>query len=62
MVLDSAQQFKPVAPEPFSLKEGSEFKRQLDEVYEVGKNLTKEQTDIAKFWIVIRMFLIIADM
>ena len=50
MVLDSARQFKPKEPEPFDLQEGSEFKRQLEEVYEVGKNLTDEQVEIAKFW------------
>lgn len=50
MVIDSAAQFEPKDPEPFSLEEGSEFKRQLDEVYEVGVNLDDEQLEIAKFW------------
>lgn len=50
MVLDSAKQFKPVDPDPFSLEKSSKFYKQLVEVYEVGKSLSEEQTDIAKFW------------
>lgn len=50
MVLDSAKQFEPIDPEPFSMDKTSEFYRQLIEVYEVGKNLSPEQTEIAKFW------------
>ncbi len=50
MVLDSANQFAPVPPLPFSMEEGTEFYTQLKEVYEVGKSLDTEQTDIAKFW------------
>lgn len=50
MVLDSARQFKPKAPEEFSLEKNSEFYRQLIEVYEVGNNLDEEQTEIAQFW------------
>ena len=50
MVLDSAHQFKPIDPVPFDLDPGSEFYRQLKEVYDVGKNLDDEQTAIAQFW------------
>lgn len=50
MVLDSARQFKPKEPEAFSLTEGSSFHKQLQEVYEIGKNLTDEQVEIAQFW------------
>lgn len=50
MVLDSARQFKPKEPEEFSLEKGSEFYRQLQEVYNVGNELTDEQVEIAKFW------------
>ncbi len=50
MVIDSAGQFEPTDPEEFNLEEGSEFHRQLVEVYEIGKNLDEEQTDIAEFW------------
>ena len=50
MVIDSAEQFEPVDPEEFSLEEGTEFHRQLMEVYEIGKNLDSEQKEIAEFW------------
>lgn len=50
MVIDSAEQFEPIDPEAFSLEEGTEFYRQLIEVYEVGKNLDKDQKEIAEFW------------
>ncbi len=50
LVIDSANQFVPVDPEEFSMEEGTEFYRQLIEVYEVGNGLDEEQTDIAQFW------------
>lgn len=50
MVLDSARQFEPKEPEPFSMDKDSEFYRQLIEVYEIGKGLDNDQADIAKFW------------
>lgn len=50
LVLDSAQQYKPIPPTPFSNEEGSPFYMQMMEVYETGKNLTDEQEEIAKFW------------
>lgn len=50
MVLDSAAQFRPAAPPPFDTNPGSEFYQLAKEVYEVGNNLTEEQTLIANFW------------
>jgi len=50
LVIDSAQQFKPAPPTPFSLEEGSQFYNEMMEVYETGNNLTDEQEEIAKFW------------
>ncbi len=50
MVLDSANQFAPLPPIPFSLDEQSTFYKQLYEVYDVGVNLNDEQLNIAKFW------------
>lgn len=50
LVIDSAGQFEPIDPEAFSLDEGTEFYQQLIEVYEVGKNLDKDQKEIAEFW------------
>lgn len=50
LVLESANQFSPKAPLTFDLTKGSPFQKQLQEVYEVGDNLTPEQIEIAKFW------------
>ena len=49
-VIDSAQQFTPPMPTPFDLTKGSDFYKEIIEVYEVKKNLDKEQTEIASFW------------
>ena len=49
-VLDSAAQFKPEPPHPYSLEPGSPFRREVDEVYVVGRDLTPEQRAIASFW------------
>jgi hypothetical protein len=48
--LDSAQQFKPVPPTPFSTDKKSLFYREALEVFDIGKNLTAEQNEIAFFW------------
>ncbi len=50
MVLDSPQQFTPPLPTEFSLDKNSTFYAETMEVYEVGKNLNKEQKEIAQFW------------
>lgn len=49
-VLDSASQFKPAPPLPFSTEDGSPFFREVREVYEVAATLTDEQREIAAFW------------
>ncbi len=49
-VLDSAAQFKPLAPPPFSTEKGSRFYNLADQVYQTGKNATQEQKEIAMFW------------
>lgn len=49
-VLDSANQYVPSPPTPFSLDKESKFYEELIEVYETGKNLTEEQSAIAEFW------------
>jgi hypothetical protein len=48
--LDSADQFVPDPPAPFSTEKGSSFFNQLEEVVTVSKNLTTEQKAIAGFW------------
>jgi len=50
MVLDSAAQFMPARPPSYSADTGSVFSRSAREVYSIGKNLTQEQKDIARFW------------
>lgn len=49
-VLDSAAQFKPEPPHPYSAEPGSAFRQEVDEVYEIGRTLTEEQRAIAAFW------------
>ena len=48
--LDSAGQFAPLPPAPFSRDPSSSFYKQMNEVYEVTRNLTDEQRAIASFW------------
>ena len=49
-VLDSASQFAPLPPVPFSKEKSSAFYKQMAEVYEIVKNITPEQKQIANFW------------
>lgn len=48
--LDSAAQFSPAPPTPFSKETSSEFYKLMREVYDFKNNLTSEQRDIANFW------------
>lgn len=48
--MTSADQFKPVPPVPFSTEKDSDFMKALNEVYEVTRELTSEQKEIAAFW------------
>lgn len=53
--IDSAQQFKPVPPPEFSMDEGSDFYKELKEVYDVGNKIAEdgdasEEMQMAKFW------------
>jgi hypothetical protein len=49
-VLDSASQFRPRPPVPFDMAEGSPFRAQVTEVYEIGSDLSAEQRAVAAFW------------
>ncbi len=49
-VLDSASQFIPDPPTKFNKDKNSAFFKEVMEVYETGKNLTPEQSEIAGFW------------
>jgi hypothetical protein len=48
--LDSATQFVPVPPVPFSKDSTSEFYKLMKEVYDIKNSLTNEQIEIASFW------------
>lgn len=50
LTLDSAAQFKPVPPGPFSKEKGSAFYNLAHHVYTTTRDLTQEQQDIANFW------------
>ena len=54
-VIDSAAQFKPTPPPAFSMEEGSDFYKELQEVYEISNQITaegdeSEEIEIAQFW------------
>lgn len=49
-LLDSAQQFKPIAPTVFNIAKGTPFHKLLIEVYTTVKESNLEQKDIANFW------------
>lgn len=52
-VLDSASQFKPIAPPVFSMEKDSDFYKELLEVYETSNKITSDNSEevaIAKFW------------
>ncbi|KKN43649.1 hypothetical protein LCGC14_0701010, partial [marine sediment metagenome] len=53
--IDSAQQFKPAPPPKFSMDEGSDFYKELKEVYDIGNEITEEgdsseKIQMAQFW------------
>ena len=49
-MLDSCSQFSGGAPNKYSADTNSLFYKELQEVYSTGKNLSKEQAEIAMFW------------
>ena len=49
-MLDSCSQFAGGPPHKYSADTGTLFYKELKEVYELGKNLSKEQSAIAMFW------------
>lgn len=50
LLLDSAAQFKPAPPVPFSTLKGSAFYNMALEVLDARKNMTVEQKEMASFW------------
>ncbi|MGI9546082.1 MAG: vanadium-dependent haloperoxidase [Flavobacteriaceae bacterium] len=54
-VIDSASQFRPTPPPPFSMEEGSAFFKEVREVYDISNEITakgdeSEEVAIAQFW------------
>ncbi|MGB5376479.1 vanadium-dependent haloperoxidase [Muriicola sp.] len=54
-VIETADQFKPVPPPPFSMEEGTDFYKEVKEVYDISQKMTEEgdsseEVQIAKFW------------
>lgn len=54
-VIDSASQFKPTPPPPFSMEKSSDFYKELKEVYDISLQITEEgdeseEIEIAQFW------------
>ncbi|MFZ9661261.1 MAG: phosphoesterase, partial [Chitinophagaceae bacterium] len=50
MTLDSASQFRPVAPLPYNSDTTSTFYKMVKEVYDINVQLTDSQKTIAKYW------------
>lgn len=54
-VIDSAGQFKPTPPPPFSMEEDSDFYKEVKEVFDISNEITEkgdtsEEIEIAQFW------------
>ena len=54
-VIDSASQFKPAPPPPFSMEKDSDFYKEVREVYDISNEITSkgdasEEVAIAQFW------------
>ena len=49
-ILDSCSQFTGGEPGVYDTASSSDFYKQMKEVYDIKKNLTKNQADIAMFW------------
>lgn len=48
--MDTCNQFMLPRPPAFSLAKGSSYEKELNEVYQTGKNVDKLKQDIAYFW------------
>jgi hypothetical protein len=54
-IIDSAAQFKPTPPPPFSMEKDSDFYKELVEVYEISQEITakgdeSDEVAMAQFW------------
>ncbi len=50
LVLESAEQFMPERPTPFSIDEDSQFYKEVMETYQYGRAPSEEERAIAAFW------------
>jgi len=50
LLMDSAAQFAPPPPPAYNLSKSSEYYKELKEVYEVSKHISKDQDTIAHYW------------
>ncbi|MCS6968886.1 MAG: vanadium-dependent haloperoxidase [Bernardetiaceae bacterium] len=50
LALDSANQFKPPRPIPYSNKKESPYFKEVLDIYQTSQQLTQEQKEIAYFW------------
>lgn len=48
--MDTCNQFMPPRPPAYSLTKGSPYQKELQEVYEIGQKMDKQQQDVAYFW------------
>ena len=50
LVMDSASQFKPVPPAPYSFDKNSVFYKEMKDVYDISKALNDSTKEVARFW------------
>ena len=50
LTLDSCSQFRAASPYPYNTDKKSDFFKNVNEVYTIGKSLTEEQKTIARYW------------
>lgn len=50
LLLDSFNQFAPIAPPPYSKEKNTVFYKEVQEVYNTSSQLTMEQEQIARYW------------
>jgi len=48
--LDSSDQFVPIPPPDFGLEKHSNFRKELDSLYLLTKEIKQEEIEVAKFW------------
>ena len=48
--MDTCSQFMPPRPPAYNLTKGSPYRKEVDEVYTLGKQTDKQKQDIAYFW------------